>query len=83
MKIILLYHMYIDMEQKGNCGKTSIFLCKRRAPLSEALSVDNTNLSQASRSSFSSSQKQKIQDWHRPFKAQFTATRGNHAFYKI
>lgn len=46
--------MYIDMEQKGNCGKTSIFLCKRSAPLSEALSVDNTNLSQASRSSFSS-----------------------------
>lgn len=29
------------MEQTGDCGKTSIFLCKRRAPLSEALSVDN------------------------------------------
>lgn len=68
MKIILLYQVYINIEQIGNCGKTSIFFLQKKNSLSAALSVDNTNLPHEVRLSFSSSQKQKINDWERPFK---------------
>lgn len=74
--------MYINMEQIGNCGKTSMFLPKEKLSSHRLspmiwLSVDDANLLRTGPSSFSSSQKQKTGWDLSGNQAQFSPTRGN------